>query len=90
MLFEKLYTGQYLNQARRNEAKSDRARLLWDETPSCPPPPPLAKSWPSKQSNPVNTDTEGDIESVRIKRMSGIALYQELSIIIDYRLYRLH
>ena len=37
---EKLYTEQYphhLNQARmRNEAESDRARLLWAETP--PPP----------------------------------------------------
>ena len=38
-LAEKLYTEQYphhLNQARRNEAESDRARLLWAETP--PPP----------------------------------------------------
>ena len=35
-LAEKLYTDQYphhLNQARRNEAESDRARLLWAETP---------------------------------------------------------
>ena len=42
-LAEKLYTDQYphhLNQARRNEAESDRARLLWAETPS----PALAKS----------------------------------------------
>ena len=38
-LAEKLYTDQYphhLNQARRNEAESDRARLLWAETR--PPP----------------------------------------------------
>ena len=38
-LAEKLYTDQYphhLKQARRNEAESDRARLLWAETP--PPP----------------------------------------------------
>ena len=38
-LTEKLYTEQYphhLNQALRNEAESDRARLLWAETP--PPP----------------------------------------------------
>ena len=38
-LAEKLYTDQYphhLNQARRTEAESDRARLLWAETP--PPP----------------------------------------------------
>ena len=38
-LAEKLYTDQYphhLNQARRNEAESVRARLLWAETP--PPP----------------------------------------------------
>ena len=41
-LAEKLYTERYphhLNQARRNEAESDRARLLWAETP------PPAKSW---------------------------------------------
>ena len=66
-----LYLSQYphhLNQARRNEAESDRVRLLWDETPFSPPPP--AKSWQSKQSNPVNKDAEGDIESVLINGVS--------------------
>lgn len=30
-----------------------------------------AKSWKSNQLNPITTDTEGAIESVRIKQMSG-------------------
>ena len=50
-------------QARRNESESERTRLLWADTPSPPPP---AKSWNFKQSNPVNRDTERGIESVRI------------------------
>ena len=52
-LAEKLYTEQYphhLNQARSNEAESDRARLLWAETPSPPP-------APSKSSKCLNSQT---------------------------------
>ena len=48
-LAEKLYTGRYphnLNQARRNEAESDRARLLWAKTPP-----------PAKSLNCVNSQT---------------------------------
>ena len=55
-LAEKLYTEQYphhLNQARRNEAESDRARLLWAETPSPPPSPPA----PAKSSKCLNSQT---------------------------------
>ena len=38
--------------AHRNEFESERTRLLWANTPSLPPP-------GFKQSNRVNTDTEG-------------------------------
>ena len=56
-------------QARSNEFGSERARLLWADTPSHPP----AKSWKSKQSNPVNADTERTIESVLINGVSVLS-----------------
>ena len=54
------------SQSHRKEVESEMARRCG---PRPLPPPPPAKSWKSKQSNLVNTDTEGAIESARINKV---------------------